>query len=61
MDKFDLKVLSNRELSQLQEQILIERRRRMESSSTAIALPPDASPSDHEQAIRAILNRQRSL
>jgi hypothetical protein len=56
----NLNSLSNRDLSALEQQILIEQAQRVINSSTAIVIEPDASEEIHRKAIALLLEKKQN-
>lgn len=53
--KIDLSSLSDRELSALEQDILIEESRRVTNSSSAIVVEPNAPEQAHKDALKSLL------
>lgn len=50
--------LSNQELSELEQEILVEESRRVMNSSRAIVVEPNAPEESHQDAIKKLLERK---
>lgn len=58
MININLKALSYEELNQLEQQILVERRKRIEADPNTISVEPDAPQEAYTEAIQTILDRK---
>lgn len=54
----EISSLSNRDLSMLEQEILVEESQRVMNSSTAITVEPDAPEESHQDAIKQLLEQR---